>query len=92
MKKGQSIVYKKISLLIVLGLILILVSCKNKQEEIIEKEDNIQVDDETIEKVEKTDEIEEMIKTMTTEEKIGQLMIFGLNSTEVDEHIKKMII
>ncbi len=83
---------KKVFLVIMLGLILILVSCKSKQEEIIEKEDNIQDDEEILERVEKVDKIEEMIDNMNTEEKIGQLVIFGLNSTEVDEHIKKMIV
>ena len=83
---------RNIFLIVLLGIILILSSCKGVQEDIVEKGDNTQIDEEISEKDEEIDEIEQMIKTMTVKEKIGQLMIFGLNGTETDEHIKKMII
>lgn len=37
------------------------------------------------------EEIDDLMKEMSLEEKIGQMMVVGFNSTEVDSHIKKMI-
>lgn len=60
-----------------IGLIFILSSCKDVEEGKI---------------VEEIDHMQKIIDNMTVEEKIGQLMIFGLNGTEVDDHVEKMIL
>src|SRR5699024_5351963 len=70
---------KRIFLIILLGLTLTVFSCKNVEEgEIAEGEE--------------IDNIQETIDNMTTNEKIGQLMIFGLDGIEVDSHVEKMIV
>ena len=82
---------RNIFLIIILVLILILSGCKNTREEIID--DNNQPNEKIIEKqeLEDIDEIAELLKTMTIDEKIGQLFIFGLNGAEIDEHTINMI-
>lgn len=82
---------KRISLTILLVLILLLTSCNNEEltkEDIIE--DEVKENEKTKE-IEEIDKIEEMVNDMTMDEKIGQLMIFGLNGTSIDQHTIDMI-
>ncbi len=71
---------------------LIVSSCRNKKEDIIDdnKQDDGKVVEDNTEDKDK-DEVKEFIKNMTIDEKIGQLMIVGLDGTEIDENIKYMI-
>lgn len=78
--------YKRKTLLVLLiGLIFIMSSCKSNRKEIIDDNKNDKGP------VEDIDEIEELINNMTIDEKIGQLMIIGFDGAVMDEHIKNMI-
>lgn len=82
---------RKIYLVTLIAIIMLLSSCKDRKKE-IEEEDNIQQEEEKIEENYEIDEIKGIVKNMNLDEKIGQLFIFGLNGTTVDDHIVEMII
>lgn len=85
---------KKIFLYIILGLTLLLTGCI-KDEEIIDKdkpeEDKSKEELELDEELESKDNIQKIIGKMTLDEKIGQLMILGINGFTIDDHTKEMI-
>ena len=85
---------KKLYLYILLSLILILTGCR-KGESIVDKnrqkEDMPEEEIESNEELENKDRIQNIIDEMTLGEKIGQLIIIGLNGYTIDDHTKEMI-
>ncbi|HSH36724.1 beta-N-acetylhexosaminidase [Schnuerera sp.] len=85
---------KNLYLYILLGLIIILTGCTNR-EELSDKNSQQEYlpDKETkpVEEVEDKDEIQDIIDNMTLEEKIGQLMVVGLNGNTIDDHTLVML-
>ncbi len=85
---------KKLFLYFILGLTLLLTGCI-KDEEIIDKdkpeEDKSKEELELDEELESKDNIQKIIGKMTLDEKIGQLMILGINGFTIDDHTKEMI-
>ena len=85
---------KNLFLYILLALSLLLTGCEQK-EKIVDKErhkeDIIEKEIEPVEEKENEDLIQEKIDKMTLDEKIGQLMIVGLNGTSIDDHTREMI-
>lgn len=88
---------KKILLITLIGIMLLSVGCSNDRGEITDEDNNnleeeiVDENDKDKEKEEEVDEIEEIVNSMTLDEKIGQLLVFGLDGTVMDEHVKEMI-
>ena len=84
---------KRTFIIISIGILFILSSCISKPDKDLDMGKNhIQnPTEENLEETEEVDEVEELIKSMTLDEKIGQLFILGLNGTEIDDHIINMI-
>lgn len=61
---------------------------KRNEDAIIDEEDKTEEEDMS---EERKDNIKKVISNMTLEEKIGQLLIIGIEDTEVDDHVMKMI-
>lgn len=61
---------------------------KRNEDAIIDEEDKTEEEDMS---EERKDNIKKVISNMTLEEKIGQLLIIGIEDTEVDDHVRKMI-
>lgn len=72
-------------LMLLLILILIMTGCKKENEKIDDNDNNDIVQENPIDNENKIDKIEEMIKNMTLEEKIGQLIIVGKEGLEINE-------
>lgn len=74
-------------LMLLLILILIMTGCKKENGKIEDNENNNDdiVQENPTDNENKIDKIEEMIKNMTIEEKIGQLIIVGKDGLEIDE-------
>ncbi|MCF6462973.1 beta-N-acetylhexosaminidase [Clostridium sp. Cult1] len=85
---------KKLFLYFILGLTLLLTGCI-KDGKIIDKdkpkEDKSKEESELDKELESKDNIEKIIDKMTLDEKIGQLMIIGINGLTIDDHTKEMI-
>ncbi|CCQ98476.1 hypothetical protein CULT_890022 [[Clostridium] ultunense Esp] len=85
---------KKIFIYILLVLVLILTGCDRGEKNVDkdgQKEDIPKKEIESKEEIEDKDNIQETIDKMTIEEKIGQLMIIGINGLTIDDHTKEMI-
>ncbi|WP_236916121.1 beta-N-acetylhexosaminidase [Clostridium sp. Cult2] len=85
---------KKLYLYILLGLILILTGCSNGKEIVDkdkQKEDIPRKELEPTEELETKNNIQEKIDNMTLDEKIGQLVIVGINGYTIDDHTKEII-
>ncbi|SHD77665.1 beta-N-acetylhexosaminidase [Schnuerera ultunensis] len=88
---------RKILIIILIGLILIIPGCRNAREENkynYQHKDNAMKKERKIEPTEKLEtknNIQEKIDSMTLDEKIGQLMIVGINGYTIDDHTKEII-
>ncbi len=85
---------KKIFIYILLVLVLILTGCDRGEKNVDkdgQKEDIPKKEIESKEEIEDKYNIQETIDKMTIEEKIGQLMIIGINGLTIDDHTKEMI-
>lgn len=90
---------KKIFLFILIGVMLLSVGCGRDEE--APDENNIdQIEDDIIENgdnedpeetEEEVDEIQEIVDSMTMDEKIGQLFIFGIDGTVMNENMINVI-
>lgn len=80
---------KKIFLLALFGILIVLSGCKNKEEPISDQNSN--KPEEIIEEEDEIDQIQAIVDNLTTDEKIGQLFIFGFDGTDVDENVIKAI-
>jgi beta-N-acetylhexosaminidase len=77
---------KKMIIVILACLLIFLLGCRGRDIDIPDPND-----EKNSEHVEKPDEIAEKIKSMTIEEKIGQLVMIGIEGEKADENIKEMI-
>lgn len=85
---------KKIFLYILLLLVFISTGCGRVEKNIDmdgPKDDIPKKEIESKEEIEDKDNIKETIDKMTIEEKIGQLMIIGINGLTIDDYTKEMI-
>lgn len=80
--------YRKLSILTLILIMTFLVGCKMK--------DNKKIIDDSLKKsntadeddlLNQTDRIQQIVDSMTLDEKIGQLFIFGIDGTKIDENI-----
>lgn len=83
---------KKLIILSFVILLLLLGGCRKDNENIVENpEDNNPSEEDIVEEPEEVDEIQKILDGMTIDEKIGQLFIFGLEGTTLDEHMINVI-
>jgi beta-N-acetylhexosaminidase len=96
-RNGGKIMSRKTLIIILLGMLLVFSGCSPKGEKPIgDNKDQIpgevvEEPDENTEEEEEIDEIQKIVDDMTIDEKIGQLFIFGLEGTELDENVIKAI-
>lgn len=85
---------KKALIFILVLIIIFTVACtrgEDREENSNENMDNGSIVGENGEDEEEVDEIQEIIDNMALEEKIGQLFIFGIDGTKIDEQIIELI-
>ncbi|NLW39834.1 MAG: hypothetical protein GXY96_02755 [Tissierellia bacterium] len=85
---------KRICLLLIIATLITACSKTDKNIDNNGDEDNKEIprlDEEHLVEEEELDDIKKMIDNMTLDEKIGQLLIIGLDGPKVDEHIERMV-
>lgn len=91
--------YKRKILVLFLSLIVLLIGCKrndslprdNEPIDKIPKENGVEDPNENLSEEEALDPIEEKIKNLTLEEKVGQLIIAGFEGSQVNEEVIRLI-
>jgi len=99
LEKDDYMVYKRQVLVLILSLMVVLVGCSNKDSvpndtgQISQRPDENGVDQTNgnLDEKEPIDIIEEKIKSLSLEEKIGQLIITGFEGTEMNEELISLI-
>jgi len=81
--------YKYIIYIILISLVLLTTGCTSNNSDHIQGDNKPPLEDN--DHLDKKDPIQEKLEEMTLEEKIGQMIIIGLEGYDVDDHTKEMI-